>query len=64
MNSAWKILGIEPTDDLTVIKKAYSAKLKIHHPEDDPEGYQRLRAAFGISRQARKVSTKRLSLYQ
>jgi tetratricopeptide (TPR) repeat protein len=54
MNSAWKILGVEPTDDLTVIKKAYSAKLKIHHPEDDPEGYQRLREAFETVKKERK----------
>lgn len=54
MNSAWKILGIEPTDDMTVIKKAYSSKLKIHHPEDDPEGYQRLREAFETVKKAWK----------
>jgi tetratricopeptide (TPR) repeat protein len=46
MNGYWAILGIEPTDDLSVIKKAYSKQLKVHHPEDDPEGYQRLREAF------------------
>lgn len=42
----WEILGIEPTDDLSVIKKAYSRQLKNHHPEDDPEGYQNLREAY------------------
>ncbi|KOP65325.1 hypothetical protein AMS62_08735 [Bacillus sp. FJAT-18019] len=42
----WSVLGIEPTGDIKLIRKAYAAMLKIHHPEDDPEGYQRLREAF------------------
>lgn len=44
--SIWSTLEIEPTDDISVIKKAYAKRLKIHHPEEDPEGYQRLREAF------------------
>lgn len=44
--SIWNTLEIEPTDNISVIKKAYAKLLKIHHPEDDPEGYQRLREAF------------------
>ncbi|GIO31555.1 MULTISPECIES: J domain-containing protein [Paenibacillus] len=42
----WSILGIEPTDDIAQIRKAYASMLKKHHPEDDPAGYQRLREAF------------------
>ncbi len=42
----WDILGIEQTADLSVIKKAYADKSKQCHPEDDPEGFQRLRAAY------------------
>ena len=42
----WEILGIEPVDDLPSLKKAYAKKLKVHHPEEDPEGYQRLREAY------------------
>lgn len=44
--SFWNVLGIDPTEDIRVIKKAYAKKLKIHHPEDDPEGYQSLREAY------------------
>lgn len=44
--TAWETLEIEPTDDLTKIKKAYAKGLKIHHPEEDPEGYQLLREAY------------------
>jgi tetratricopeptide (TPR) repeat protein len=43
---SWTILDIEPTDDIPTIKKAYAKKLKLHHPESDPEGYQALREAY------------------
>lgn len=42
----WKILEIEPTDDMSAVMKAYARKLRLHHPEEDPVGYQRLREAF------------------
>lgn len=42
----WETLEIEATDDLKVIKRAYAKSLKKHHPEEDPEGYQRLREAY------------------
>lgn len=42
----WHILGIEPTQDLREIKRAYAQLLKTTRPEDDPQGFQRLRDAF------------------
>lgn len=42
----WEILGISPTVDIKNIKKAYAIKLKIYHPEDNPEGFMGLRKAY------------------
>ena len=42
----WEILGIPETEDLDAIRQAYTKKLKEVHPEEDPEGFQRLHAAY------------------
>lgn len=42
----WSVLEIEPTEEIGAIKKAYAKKLKLHHPEEDPTGYQILREAY------------------
>ncbi|KEQ27458.1 J domain-containing protein [Paenibacillus tyrfis] len=54
----WEILDIKLTNDLSIIKKAYARKLKQHHPEDDPEGYQRLREAYDQAVRAAKRNLK------
>ena len=42
----WEILGIQPTDDVTVIKKAYRHLLAETNPEDKPEEFMALRQAY------------------
>lgn len=42
----YHILGIEPTKDEKAVRTAYLHKLKSVNPEDDPEGFKRLREAY------------------
>lgn len=42
----WTVLGIEEGCDRRTIKRAYARLIKQHHPEEDPEGFQRVRAAY------------------
>ncbi|MGT2753841.1 J domain-containing protein [Streptococcus ovis] len=46
MQTIWEILGIEWTDDLKRIKKAYAEKIKTVHPEENPEGFKALQTAY------------------
>ena len=43
---AFRILGIEATKDERALKSAYREKLTVTNPEDDPEGFKRLRRAY------------------
>lgn len=46
MSDLWSLLQIPPTQDPDAIKQAYAQQSRLHHPEEDPEGFQRLRAAY------------------
>lgn len=43
---AFQILGIEATKDERALKNAYRERLAVTNPEDDPEGFKRLRSAY------------------
>ena len=56
--NCWELLGIPPTRDLEVIKAAFAAQSRLHHPEEDPDGFATLKSAY---QQARSIaSTPRL----
>ncbi|TMP28098.1 hypothetical protein CWB99_01310 [Pseudoalteromonas rubra] len=45
-DNPWEVLGIDPGADKKTIKRAYTSKLKLCKPDEDPEGFQQLRAAY------------------
>ena len=60
----FEILGLDaPPSDRKAVKRAYSKQLKVTRPEDDPEGFMRLRDAHDIAlnivaRQAEQAAWK------
>ncbi len=46
MDNIWEVLELEPTQDISAIKRAYAKKTRICHPEEDPEGFLKLREAY------------------
>lgn len=54
----WALLGIEKTVDTKVIKRAYAKVLKNYHPEDDPEGFMRVREAYEKALGQAKAASK------
>ena len=42
----WDELALSPTTDADAVRRAYRARLKAVGPDRDPEGFQRLRAAY------------------
>ena len=47
----WQTLGIAPTTDVAAIRHAYAEKTRTCHPEDDPEGFDKLHTAFSEAMQ-------------
>ncbi len=54
----WKILEIDYTEDVGTIKKAYAKKLRLCQPEDDADGYQKLREAYDLALKIAKHAVK------
>ena len=44
--TCWNVLGLTPDADSRTIKRQYAALLKQTRPDDDPQGFQRLREAY------------------
>jgi hypothetical protein len=46
-NTAWSMLGLEPASaNARMVKQAYAKKIKECRPDTDPEGFQKLHAAY------------------
>lgn len=45
----WQILGVSPDADKRAIKRAYSQLIKTHRPDESPELFARIRAAYEIA---------------
>lgn len=55
MSWPWSQLGLPGPSELSEVRHAYAEKLKVTHPEEDPEGFQRLHSAYQLaSRMARQ----------
>lgn len=46
MSNPWRTLGVPRNADRRDVRRAYAAKLRQNHPDDDPEGFIRLREAY------------------
>jgi hypothetical protein len=56
--TVWQALGIPPTREIGDIRRAYAARLKECHPEENPDAFQRLREAYEAAlRAARGAAT-------
>lgn len=62
----WNILGIDPTDNIKEIKKAYASKAKEYHPEECPEEFERLHSSYkealAFAKAARKSSAPGMNI--
>ena len=44
--SMWKILDIDPTTDIKIIRRAYARQSRFCHPEEKPEAFKQLHRAY------------------
>src|SRR5687767_1369648 len=46
IDEALEVLGISDPSDAKAVRRAYLSRRKLHKPEIDPAGFQRIRQAF------------------
>lgn len=46
INEVWELLETEPTSDKKAIKQAYARAVKKYHPEENPQEFQKVYAAY------------------
>lgn len=59
-DEARKLLGVELGADKSTVRRAYLRLLKVHKPETDPEGFQRLREAYELVEEIARYEVVRL----
>lgn len=57
MSWPWSELGLSSPADSQAVKRAYAQRLKTTHPEEDPEGFQRLHEAYQAARRLARQAT-------
>ncbi|MEO7096502.1 MAG: J domain-containing protein, partial [Polyangiales bacterium] len=45
---ALKVLAVDREADAETVRRAYARAVRLHKPERDPEGFQRVRAAYEL----------------
>ena len=58
MSWPWSELGLPGPAGLPEIRRAYARRLKQAHPEEDPEGFQRLHAAYREAARRARANTQ------
>ena len=59
MSWPWSQLGLPGPSGLSEVRHAYAEKLKTTHPEEDPEGFQRLHSAYQLASRIARQRKKR-----
>lgn len=62
--NCFEILNIPLDSDIKDIKKSYAKLVKLHNPEDDPEGYQKIRKAYDEALKTVKIKKKESNIIE
>ncbi|MDD3218130.1 MAG: hypothetical protein PHC41_05725 [Lachnospiraceae bacterium] len=49
LTGIWKTLNLEPTNNVRAIKRAYAKQITLYHPEEYPEKFQEIHAAYELA---------------